>query len=298
MIEVKNLSKKFKKTSVLKDINLEIKEGEVLGFIGPNGAGKSTTMKCLVNLIYPSSGEILVDGYNILKARTKALNNVSALIESPAYYPNLSGLDNIKVFAELLGANEKRINEIKDITGLKDKLNVKLCKYSIGMKQKLSLGIVLLNNPKYLILDEPFSGLDPEAIFRFRNILKDLSKQGHGIIISSHQLLELSKVTDRNIFIKDGKILDNKNFNINSGLVYKITLTNSSDSVLTSFKNLQESDIIKSFKKDSNYFIVELDSTEKIKRLIEFLYENNNEVLSLIPIDSEIENIYKSFYME
>ena len=158
---VNKLNKHFGKHHVLKDVSFSLQQGEIVGFISPNGTGKSTTMKCIANLIFPDSGEINIGGYDLAKSRNKALGHLSALIEAPGLYYNLSGMDNLRLFAKLRGVPKERIQEVIEFTGLGNRLQVKANKYSMGMKQRLALGIAVLTQPTFLILDEPFSAWTP-----------------------------------------------------------------------------------------------------------------------------------------
>ena len=210
IVEIKGLCKKFGKTEVLHDVSFDIYEDEIVGFIGPNGAGKSTTMKCMCNLIFPSAGTIKICGYDIVKEREKALAKQSSLIETPGLFPNLTGKENIEYFASYKKIPQSKIEEIIQFMNLGDGLYRRTAKYSLGMKQRLALGIALLSDPKLLILDEPTNGLDPAGVFDLRNQLKTLAKEKHvPILVSSHQLGELEKISDRYICINKGKIVEN-----------------------------------------------------------------------------------------
>lgn len=209
IVEVKNLRKTFGKQGVLKGISFTIQEHEIVGFIGPNGAGKSTTMKCLCNLIFSTSGEIKICGYDLKKDREKALAVQSSLIETPGLYPYMSGLENLKVFAALRHVEKERIDEIIKFIHISDKdMRKSVSKYSLGMKQRLGIGIALLPKPRFLILDEPTNGLDPKAIMELREFLKQLVKEEQtSILFSSHSLGEIEKISDRIICINQGSIV-------------------------------------------------------------------------------------------
>lgn len=209
VVEVVNLNKSFGKQQVLKDVNFTIDENEIVGFIGPNGAGKSTVMKCLSNLIFPASGSISICGYDLHKERDKALSCISAMIENPGLFPSSTGYENIMYFAKMQNISKDRIDEIIAFTKLGDKIHKKVGQYSLGMKQRLGLGIALLSKPKFLILDEPTNGLDPRGIMELREELRSLVKQENmSILISSHQLGEIEKVADRIICINHGEIVN------------------------------------------------------------------------------------------
>src|SRR5690554_156820 len=206
-LKVRELNKYYGKAHILKDVSFTLKTGEVLGFIGPNGSGKSTTMKCIANLVFPQSGKIEISGHSLAKERERALSHLSSLIEAPGLYPNLSGWENLKIFSHLRHVSPQRREEVADFTGLGRALKKPVSTYSMGMKQRLALGVAILPQPTFLILDEPFSGLDPQGIFELRKLIQGLAEEGCGILFSSHQLLEMEKVSSRNIYIKEGRIV-------------------------------------------------------------------------------------------
>ena len=208
ILEVNNLKKSFKNIKVLKGVTFSIKEGEILGFIGPNGSGKSTTMKCIATLLFADEGEIKICGYDNIAERSLALNEMSVQIESPGLYYNMSGLDNLKLFAGLKKVDKKRVIEIISFIDIGNNLRRKVKNYSMGMKQRLALGITLLTKPKFIMLDEPTNGLDPAGVISLRKTISDLRDQGTAFLISSHQLTEIEKICDRIIAINDGKVLD------------------------------------------------------------------------------------------
>lgn len=208
-VEVNKLCKHYGKHKVLKDVSFTIQEHEIVGFIGPNGAGKSTCMKCIASLVYPDSGQIIIDGHDLAKDREEALKRVSAMIENPGLFPTLSGYENLKYFARLKKVDDKRVEEIVAFTKLKENIHKKAGQYSLGMKQRLGLGIALLGHPKFLILDEPTNGLDPKGIMELREELRKLAdEEDVSILISSHQLGEIEKVADRIICINEGEIIE------------------------------------------------------------------------------------------
>lgn len=209
ILKVEHLCKSIGKKEIIKDISFHVDEGEIVAFVGPNGAGKSTTFKLLCNLIFPDSGRILINGYDLVKEREKALENVSVLIEHPGLFLNLSGRDNLDVIRILYHKSKEDLEHMIEFTGLDYHIDKKVSKYSLGMKQRLMLGMCLLSGPKLMILDEPTNGLDPSGIIEFRKKIKDLAKQKNmAVLISSHILGELDKMCDRCIFIKEGELVE------------------------------------------------------------------------------------------
>ena len=193
ILEVKNLSKSFGGREILKDVSFSLDKGDILGFIGPNGAGKSTTIKCILGLNSLTKGTVLIDG----------------IVENPDLYMYLSGKQNLRLIANYYdGINGKKIEDVVKLVGLENRINDKVSKYSLGMKQRLGIAAALLNDPDLLILDEPTNGLDPEGIRDLRNLLKKLAKDKNiGILISSHNLAELESFCSSYCIIQNGKII-------------------------------------------------------------------------------------------
>jgi ABC-2 type transport system ATP-binding protein len=214
ILEVNHISKSFSGKKILDNISFSISEGEIVGFVGPNGAGKTTTIRLITNLIHSDKGNVSICGCDLIKEREKALSNAAAIIENPSLYTFLSGFDNIDFIRKINNISKEKVNKIIEFIGLSDRINDKVKKYSLGMKQRLALGICLLTEPKLLILDEPTNGLDPSGTLELRKILVSLTKENKtSILISSHILSEIEKICDKIIFIKDGKIIsikDNK----------------------------------------------------------------------------------------
>ena len=209
ILEVKNLSKSFGGREILKDVSFSLDKGDILGFIGPNGAGKSTTIKCILGLNSLTKGTVLIDGHDITKEFSKAMVKVGAIVENPDLYMYLSGKQNLRLIANYYdGINGKKIEDVVKLVGLENRINDKVSKYSLGMKQRLGIAAALLNDPDLLILDEPTNGLDPEGIRDLRNLLKKLAKDKNiGILISSHNLAELESFCSSYCIIQNGKII-------------------------------------------------------------------------------------------
>ncbi|MDD6272252.1 MAG: ABC transporter ATP-binding protein [bacterium] len=208
-IKVRNLNKSINGREILKDINFDIYEGEIVGLIGPNGAGKSTLLKIMSGLYSIDSGDIYYYDIDLKKDFEKAMSMIGTIIESPDLYKNLSGEKNLEVFKNMFkGVNEDTIKEIVCILEMEKFLGKKFKTYSLGMKERLAIANTLINKPKILILDEPTNGLDPIGIKRIFSLLK--SMKDTTIIISSHMLSEIQSLCNKIIFINDGKIVSIK----------------------------------------------------------------------------------------
>lgn len=208
ILRCSNLNKSFGKKKILNNVNILLEEGDILGFIGPNGAGKTTTIKLILGLQNIDSGNVSICGYDIEKEFTKAISNVGAIIESPDMYSYLSGYDNLKLIANMYNIKKEKILEVVKLVGLEKRINDKVSKYSLGMRQRLGIAAALLNDPKVLILDEPTNGLDPEGNKEVRDLIKKLAEKKIGILISSHALSELESIVNKVVIIQNGSIVE------------------------------------------------------------------------------------------
>ena len=210
VLKCENLHKSFRKKEILKNVSLEVCSGDILGFIGPNGAGKTTTIKLILGLQKIDSGKVIINGYDIQKDFEKAIAKVGAIIENPDLYMYMSGYDNLKLISNLYpNVDLKRIEEVIDLVGLRNRIDDKVSKYSLGMRQRLGVAQAILHKPNLLILDEPTNGLDPEGIKDLRELLIRLAKEeGMGILISSHNLAELESFCNKVSIIKNGSIME------------------------------------------------------------------------------------------
>ena len=205
-ISVKGLSKRYGNQLALSDATFEVPLGTICGFVGPNGAGKTTTIRILLGLISPSEGSATILGSSIDKP-SEYLKNVGAMIEGPAFYPALSGFENLKVLATLGGINHEVIPNLLEIVGLADRANSKFKTYSLGMKQRLGIAAALLPNPKLLILDEPTNGLDPAGIQEIRELIQKLAAGGVTVFVSSHLLSEIEMICEYLVVLRNGKLV-------------------------------------------------------------------------------------------
>lgn len=209
VIEISNLTKSFKNGRGIKDINLEIYEGEIFGFLGPNGAGKTTAMKIMTGLSKADSGEVKLFGYSVSEQYEKAMKDVTCIIETAESYPYLTAYENLKQFSRYYkGVNDKRIDEVLEMVGMLKYKNEKPRKFSLGMKQRLGIAASILSNPKLVILDEPLNGLDVEGMIEVRNIIKNLSgKEKTTFFISSHLIHDVELTCTRIGVLYEGRML-------------------------------------------------------------------------------------------
>jgi ABC-2 type transport system ATP-binding protein len=205
-ISVSDLSKKYDSRFAVSHTNFQVPAGTICGFVGPNGAGKTTTIRMLLGLISPSGGTGRILGEPITSPE-KYLSQVGAMIEGPAFYPALSGAENLKVLATLGGFPLERVDQLLAQVGLADRGKSKYKTYSLGMKQRLGIAAALLPNPKLLILDEPTNGLDPEGIQEIRQLLRSLADSGTTVFVSSHLLSELEIISEYLVMLRKGEVV-------------------------------------------------------------------------------------------
>ncbi len=205
MIETKDLSKKYGPKIAVDNLSFKVETGKVTGFLGPNGAGKSTTMRLMLGLDI-GAGHTTYDG-KPLHAYARPSQTVGILLEAKAFHPTRSARNHLSVLAAEGDIPSSRVDEVLDIVGLKTEAKGKPGKFSLGMSQRLGIAAALLGEPKYLILDEPANGLDPEGIAWLRHFMRKYAKDGHGVLVSSHLLSEMSQMADNVVVIGKGRLI-------------------------------------------------------------------------------------------
>lgn len=208
IITTEQLTKKYKNFVSVNNVSLHIRKGSIYGFLGPNGAGKSTTMKMLLGLTAPTKGSFVIDGRHFPEDRIDILKEVGSFIESPSFYANLTGRENLDIIRRILGLPETSVDDALELVGLEEFGGRLAKKYSLGMKQRLGLAGALLGRPPVLILDEPTNGLDPSGIHEIRNLVKSLPDlYDCTIMISSHMLSEIELMADDIGILNHGNLL-------------------------------------------------------------------------------------------
>ncbi|MBV9257117.1 MAG: ATP-binding cassette domain-containing protein [Ktedonobacteraceae bacterium] len=216
IISTSRLTKAFGKLVAVNDLELQVMRGDVFGFLGPNGSGKTTTIRMLLGLIRPTAGRAVLFGMDNAYQLPAILQRIGAIVETPVFYPYLSGLDNLRVIAAGSGmasgnVNNRRIAEVLDIVELRTYEKLAYRKYSLGMKQRLGIAAALLTDPELVMLDEPTNGLDPSGVIEIRRLIKRLSALGKTIFLSSHILYEVQQVCNRVAILKKGNLLKQGN---------------------------------------------------------------------------------------
>jgi len=209
VLETDRLTKRYRGRLAVSELSLRVERGDVFGFLGPNGAGKSTTIRIALGLIRPTSGSVKLLGYDIAKDRAKALSKVGAIVESPAFYDNLSAIQNLKMLSAMSGgASAAYIEEVLEIVGLRGRENDPVRIYSQGMRQRLGIAQALLPRPEVIILDEPTDGLDPQGIRQVRELILKLRNEiGLTVFLSSHLLYEVEQICNRVAILNQGQML-------------------------------------------------------------------------------------------
>src|SRR2546429_8510250 len=212
VISTSRLTKAFGKLVAVNDLHLEVLRGDVFGFLGPNGSGKTTTIRMLLGLIRPTAGSISLFGLDNSTRLPEILPRVGAIVETPVFYPYLSGIDNLRIVAAASGmqlgkVNQARIDEVLNLVDLGARGRDAYRKYSLGMKQRLAIGAALLTDPELILLDEPTNGLDPAGVHEVRQLMLRLSSIGKTIFLSSHILYEVQQVCNRVAILQKGNLL-------------------------------------------------------------------------------------------
>jgi ABC-type multidrug transport system ATPase subunit len=206
VVETRGLTKRYRAGILAVDaLDLSVRKGEVYGFLGPNGAGKTTTLRMLVGLIEPTGGVATVAGYP--PGAREGLSRIGALVESPAFYPYMSGHDNLSVVARYAGVPHAHIDDALNEVGLLPRGRHKYATYSLGMKQRLGVAAALIKEPELLILDEPTNGLDPQGMVEMRDLITDLGRAERTVLLSSHLLNEVQQLCDRIGVIQSGRLI-------------------------------------------------------------------------------------------
>ncbi|SHM82914.1 ABC-2 type transport system ATP-binding protein [Anaerosporobacter mobilis DSM 15930] len=297
-LEIKNLSKSFGKTRIIKDVSLHVSEGEIVAFVGPNGAGKTTTLKMITNLIWPDSGSITIAGYDLFKQREMALANMAGIIENPGLYTNLTGLENLQFIQKLRGVSKARLQEVIELIGLndKEKLHRKVRRYSLGMKQRLALGMCLLTKPKFLILDEPTNGLDPTGVIELRQLIEKMVKEENvSVLFSSHMLGEVEKLADRIVYIKEGSIITERIQQKEDSNIYNIHLENQEEKAAQILRKLS---CCKQVELQVDGILHIEAEVGNLNLILKTLGENAITIIDIEKEKQSLEDIYRSIFTE
>ena len=288
VLKCENLNKKLSNKTRITDVSFSVYENDILGFIGPNGAGKTTIIKLILGLYRYDSGTVEINGYDLKKDFVKAISGVGAIIENPDLYMYMTGYENIMISAKIYNIEKEQIDKVVKLVGLEDKINEKVSKYSLGMRQRLGIAQAIVHNPKILILDEPTNGLDPEGIIDLNNLLKKLAQSGMAIMISSHILSELELLCNKVCFINNGRIINYKT-------MFELqTLANNNNNYIIELNTIKLNKILENYDYkiiDSDHIELSIDRSE-LNKFIKFLLDNNVEIYEIKKQVLSLKNIF------
>lgn len=291
ILKIKNLNTSYGQNLVLKDINLEIKEGSIFGLIGPNGAGKSTLMKSILGLVEKDSGKITLYGKEINEKNQKETNkNLGSLIEAPSFYDHLTAYDNLDLICDMKNINKEKIDSTLRDVGLIKSKDKKVREFSLGMKQRMGIAIALIGNPKFLILDEPINGLDPYGIEEMRDLFKSIVKNSNtSILISSHILDEIEKISTHIGILKNGSLTYSGSLEEYRELHPPVIVLKTSDNLKASkILALSQENII------DDYLVLGNKSKEEVAKIIKTLVKD----LDIYRVEKRKESLEKLFIKE
>ena len=304
MIQVENVTKKYGSFVAVNNINFEIEEGEIVGFLGPNGAGKSTTMNMITGFIEPTSGRIIVDGYDISKKPRKAKRQIGYMPEGVPLYSDLTVKEFVTYMAELKGIPSKekkeKVKKVLDATGLAEVSNKLTKNLSRGYKQRVSMAGALVGDPKVIILDEPTVGLDPKQVTEIRALIKELGKE-HTVILSSHILSEVSQICNRVIIINKGEIvaidtpenLENKVVNENSVYVTVEDPESKMENIKEKLEKVKEIKLVNENEDKTKKYIIKAENEVDIrKEIFETLAKEGITIFEMKKADATLEDAF------
>ncbi len=284
ILRTSNLGKRYGQRWAVRNLNLDIRHGDIFGLLGPNGAGKSTTIRMIFSLIDPTEGEVEIFGHSLKRHRGLALNSVGGIVEKPDFYLYLSALRNLEIAGSLNGgASQKRIEEVLDLVGLLARARDKVKTYSHGMKQRLGIAQALLSNPDLVILDEPTNGLDPQGMKEVRDLIVHLSRdQKKTIVLSSHLLNEVEMVATRMAILNKGELVTQGGVQelLKEGEHHIFLKAGPKKSVMEVLHRLKM--VVRTFIDRGDGFDVEMDS-ENIPLLTKKLIAAKIDVRAIVP---------------
>ncbi len=294
IIETTGLTKVYGAQKSVVDLNLHVRRGRIYGLLGRNGAGKTTTMKMLLSLTQPTSGDIRIFGKDIRTSEKEILSQIGSLIESPGFYPNLTGTENLKIFAQLRGLNRKNaIHDALDLVGLPFRDKKLYSQYSLGMKQRLAIALSVMHDPALLILDEPINGLDPIGIAEIRAFIRALcDEKGKTVLISSHILSEIALLADDIGIIDQGRLLEERSLKELEEKNHKFIHFSLSDAeraaalLTTQFKTQR-------FDVEDEHTLRLLDLTLPVPSINRYFVENGIDISEVRVCEATLEDYFK-----
>lgn len=293
IIETKNLTKQYGSQKSVDGLTIHVKPGRIYGLLGRNGAGKTTTMKMLLSLTKPTSGEVKIWGKPLQGNEKELLPRIGSLIESPGFYPNLTGTENLGIFAALRGVSNQAVKDALDLVGLPYKDKKLFSQYSLGMKQRLAIALAVMHDPELLILDEPINGLDPIGIAEVRSFIRELcDERGKTILISSHILSEISLLADDIGIIDHGVLLEEESLaqlEQKSSRHIQFTLSDTAQAARILERDFQENHITIQDSHNLRLHNLELP----VGKLVTAFVKNGVEVSQAAAVEESLEDYFK-----
>lgn len=299
LLKVENLEKNFKDVKAVDDITFEVKKGEIFGLLGPNGAGKSTTISIISTLLNSTAGKVYYDGEDISKNPKAIQKKMGVVPQEIALYPTLKGYENLRFWGNLYGLSgselKKRIEEVADIVGLKDKLKTRVDKYSGGMKRRLNIAAALLHEPEILIMDEPTVGIDPQSRNHILDTVLELNKKGMTIIYTSHYMEEVEYLCTRISIMDKGKIIaagtKDELVNIIKGhKKIELTFDSISSDLIDRLRRIEEIEDIDS--RDNIVILTMKNGDMAFKDILDKVMETESSILSIDIKKPNLESVF------
>jgi lantibiotic transport system ATP-binding protein len=281
-----------KKETILNNINLQVEEGSIYGFLGPNGAGKTTTLRLVLGLLKKQQGSISVFGKSFEQHRLEILQQTGSLIESPSLYVHLTAYENLLLLQKIYQCPKERIQKVLDLVGLSDTASKKVSQFSLGMKQRLSIAVAMLNSPSLLILDEPTNGLDPNGIIEMRELLLRINRQqGITILVSSHLLAEIEKlVTHVGVIHKGNMLFQGTLHELQNRQLQSSVLTFQTDNEIMSLRIIRDNNLEAHL--DNGRIVMNVLPNEQVAFINEQLVKNGIAVYSIATVKNDLETIF------
>jgi len=299
MIEIKKLTKDYGKFRAVNEVDFSVRKGEILGFLGPNGAGKTTTMRLITGFLKPTSGKVIVSGYDVQENPLQVKSKIGYLPENPPLYPEMNVVSYLKFIADIKGLEKSKIKHnianVLDLCSLTSVSKRVIANLSKGFKQRVGMAQALINDPKVLILDEPTSGLDPKQIIEIRNLIKSLAED-RTVILSSHILPEVQMTCERVIIINNGRIVaedkqDNLSRYLNGLDAYQVLMKKISKAVVLFIKGIDG--VVNVGVDKSNTKLLYIEANKDIRSdIIKQLVSKNHEVLEFKTRDFSLEDVF------
>ncbi len=295
VLKLDHVTKRMGGRTIIDDVSFEVYAGEVFGFLGPNGAGKTTTIKMILGLLSIDEGKITICGNDNVRQFEEAMKNVGGIVENPETYSYLTGMQNLRQYKRMRqGVTEERLKEVVQLVGLENRINEKVKRYSLGMRQRLGLAQVIMHRPKLLVMDEPTNGLDPAGIRHLRDIFRHLAhEEGVAVMVSSHLLSEMELMCDRVGILANGRLLDVKLVKElieqaeGNKRIIRFTVNNSETAV-----NVLEEKGIAPLKVEGNTFDISVESDEELAKVSASLVTAGIWLLGITHQGQNLEDVF------